>query len=118
MAKANRIALEAVCDNLVKTIDSLPGHCRIHAEMQLILFYASKRAPRHLPRVITASKSACFLCYSFVKLYGELYLPHTHGKLYAKWTLPNFASLDITPSMTRMLEGAMAELNSVIEIEI
>jgi hypothetical protein len=63
--------------------------CAVHAEMQL-LFHYEFHAPRGLmPRVICATKSACYLCNLFFSLHGRFYIPSTHGRVYEKWTLPD-----------------------------
>jgi hypothetical protein len=61
--------------------------CFVHSEIQLILFY--ERYPRQPPpRAIGSSKSACFLCDSFIKRYGSFGVSHSHMKLHTKWTIP------------------------------
>ena len=60
---------------------------RLHAEIQLLLFYESHPGlPR--PRVICSSKSACFLCNLFIKLHGTFFIPSAHGRLYDTWKWP------------------------------
>ena len=76
------------------------SHCKIHAEIQLLLFYESH--PEYpQPRVICSNKCACYLCDLFFRIHGRFHIPSTHGKLYPKWTLPDWT--DIVPS-TRLQE--------------
>ncbi|KAI9706869.1 MAG: hypothetical protein M1820_004648 [Bogoriella megaspora] len=65
----------------------LGDKCRLHAEMQLVLFY--ERNPGLIrPRVLCSSKRACYLCYLFINLHGGFFTPSTHGKLYHTWKWP------------------------------
>ena len=62
---------------------------KVHAEIQLLLFYEMhSELPR--PRVICSSKSACYLCDLFIRMHGAFTMPRTHGRIYDKWTLPDF----------------------------
>ena len=103
----NRKALHRVSAYLQTSIENvkhrlrtrLQNSCRIHAEMQLVKFY--ENMPTSLrPRVIWSSKSACYLCHTFFKVYKKYYLPNTHGKLYHEWRYP----LQPTISRTRKAE--------------
>ena len=62
---------------------------KVHAEIQLLFFY-ELNAHKPRPRVICSSKGACYLCNLFFKLHGQFYIPRTHGRLYYKWTLPDW----------------------------
>ncbi|KFY19304.1 hypothetical protein V493_08027 [Pseudogymnoascus sp. VKM F-4281 (FW-2241)] len=62
---------------------------KVHAEIQLLFFYElHPDLPR--PRIICASKSACYLCNLFFRLHGVFQVPRSHGKLYPQWTLPDW----------------------------
>jgi hypothetical protein len=61
--------------------------CRVHAEIQLVLHY-EQEPPHRPPRAIGASKSACYLCSSFIQHHGGYLVTHAHNVLYPKWTLP------------------------------
>lgn len=65
---------------------------KVHAEIQLLFFYELNPG-RLRPRVICSSKSACYLCDLFFKLHGQFYIPRTHGRLYERWTLPDWHHL-------------------------
>ncbi|KAL4907216.1 hypothetical protein BDW74DRAFT_148753 [Aspergillus multicolor] len=60
---------------------------KIHAEVQLVAYCELER-PTIYPRVICSSKDACFLCNMFLREYGKIYTPQTHGRLYPGWRLP------------------------------
>ena len=64
---------------------------KVHAEIQLLLFY-ELHPEKQRPRVICSSKSACYLCDLFVKLHGQFHMPRTHGRLYDRWTIPDWAT--------------------------
>jgi hypothetical protein len=59
----------------------------LHGEIQLVLFYEHHDSILR-PRVICASKSACYLCNLFLKLHGQFHIPDSHGKLYDGWVWP------------------------------
>ncbi|KAH7418700.1 hypothetical protein BKA64DRAFT_206828 [Cadophora sp. MPI-SDFR-AT-0126] len=61
---------------------------KIHAEMQL-LFYCELEASSLPPRVFCSSKDACFLCNTFIRMYGKIHTPRCHGRLYPGWRLPS-----------------------------
>ncbi|KAL9124814.1 MAG: hypothetical protein Q9217_005900 [Psora testacea] len=71
---------------------------KVHAEIQLLFFY-ELNSERIRPRTICSSKSACYLCDLFFRLHGQYYVPRTHGRLYHRWTLPNWHIL--LPEMRR-----------------
>ncbi|PON20204.1 hypothetical protein TGAM01_v210925 [Trichoderma gamsii] len=60
---------------------------KIHAEIQLILHCETNKFTLQ-PRVICASKDACFLCNAFILTHGKLHVPRHHGRLYPAWRLP------------------------------
>jgi hypothetical protein len=68
------------------------SHWKIHAEVQLLFFY-ELHPSRRRPRFICSSKSACYLCNLFFSLHGGFYVPRTHGRLYARWILPDWVSI-------------------------
>jgi hypothetical protein len=67
---------------------------KVHAEIQLLFFY--ELHPRYQrPRFICSSKSACYLCNLFFFLHGGFRVPRTHGRLYDKWTLPDWLDVPV-----------------------
>lgn len=86
---------------------------KVHAEMQILCFY-EQRPHLPKPRIICASKSACYLCNQFLKIHGQFTTPRTHGKIYDRWTLPLGCSLD--KGTLRRLLPAVHELNGVVEM--
>ncbi|KAL9607792.1 MAG: hypothetical protein Q9167_007326 [Letrouitia subvulpina] len=64
--------------------------CFVHAEIQLLAFYArSAGLISKKLRAIGVSKSACYLCSLFINQYNQFFVSRTHGKLYDKWTVPD-----------------------------
>jgi hypothetical protein len=88
---------------------------KVHAEIQILLFY-EQRLHQDLPRVICASKSACYLCYLFLKVHGRFIVPRTHGKIYDRWTLPTYMTLDWKKN-TKLL-SVMHGFNQALETAI
>ena len=62
---------------------------KVHTEIQLLFFY-ELHPDRPRPRIICSSKRACYLCNLFFQLHGGFQVPRTHGRLYEKWTIPNW----------------------------
>ncbi|KAM3460397.1 hypothetical protein NHJ6243_006005, partial [Beauveria neobassiana] len=93
---------------------------KFHAEVQLLCQILSQPSSRRPPRVVCASKDACFLCNCLLRAHAKLYTPRCHGKLYAGWRLPMMTA-ELRPlqvSINRMLEqniqsSAAALLQSV-----
>ncbi|EJP64290.1 uncharacterized protein BBA_06672 [Beauveria bassiana ARSEF 2860] len=79
---------------------------KFHAEVQLLCQILSQPSSRKPPRVVCASKDACFLCNCLLRAHAKLYTPRCHGKLYAGWRLPMMTA-ELRPlqvSINRMLE--------------
>lgn len=87
-----------ILDEFGLNIANYHQFAKVHAEIQLLFFYELNPG-RLRPRVICSSKSACYLCNLFFKLHGQFYIPRTHGRLYYKWTLPDWQLL--LPEMRR-----------------
>ena len=68
------------------------SHWKVDAEIQLLFFY-EVNPNRRRPRFICSSKSACYLCNLFFSLHGDFYVPRTHGRLYARWILPDWVNI-------------------------
>ncbi|KAI8623406.1 hypothetical protein F5Y19DRAFT_492640 [Xylariaceae sp. FL1651] len=86
---------------------------KIHAEIQLLYYCEFKaRGKQTIPRVVCSSKRACWLCNEFILLYGKVYTPNSHGRLYTGWRLPalNEAQFDdIAGRMNRLLQQRIVE---------
>ncbi|KAI1112105.1 hypothetical protein F5Y14DRAFT_423178 [Nemania sp. NC0429] len=85
---------------------------KIHAEIQLLFYCQAVLNGACLPRVVCSSKSACWLCNSFIQVHGKLYTPRSHGRLYPGWRLPNLHdswSTNITARFNRSLESTAVE---------
>lgn len=78
---------KSVWDTRQSITARLGGTSRLHAEVQLVLYY-EQDANLLRPRVICSSKSACYLCHLLVRIHGQYYIPSTHGKLYDTWKWP------------------------------
>jgi hypothetical protein len=95
--------------------------CYVHAEIQLLVHYLAESSQQRLcgppPRVIGASKSACFLCFLFISCHGTFRSPLTHGRLYDQWTIPDLAEYNIDHvndlrSTICLMNDAMTELRA------
>ena len=90
---------------------------KIHAEIQL-LFYYEQNTDLQKPRVICSSKSACFLCNLFIRLYGKYFVARTHGVLYPKWIIPNINNVDLSRETRQAMTGLVEELHKEIRVEL
>ncbi|KAM3558500.1 hypothetical protein MY1884_003961 [Beauveria asiatica] len=77
---------------------------KFHAKVQLLCQILSQ--PSHTPpRVVCASKDACFLCNCLLRAHAKLYTPRCHGKLYPAWRLPMTAEFrPLQVALNQMLE--------------
>ncbi|KFY23502.1 hypothetical protein V491_02510, partial [Pseudogymnoascus sp. VKM F-3775] len=85
---------------------------KVHAEIQLLFFYEiHPQLPR--PRIICASKSACYLCNLYFRLHGGFRVPRSHGKLYKQWTLPDW--LPVPLARHAELSNVATRFNAALE---
>lgn len=61
---------------------------RLHAEMQLIVYYEEHPDARMVSRYIGCDKLCCFLCYRFIQEHGQFAASGCHQSLYSLWTIP------------------------------
>lgn len=72
------------------------ARCHVHAEIQLLIFYELNRnIATTEPRVLGASKSACYLCNMFILKHAHFFITKTHGRLYDQWNVPDLAELGL-----------------------
>lgn len=89
---------------------------KVHAEIQLLFFYQlNPGVPQ--PRWICASKSACYLCHTFVHCHGGYQVPRTHGRVYETWVLPELLKLNLVHKTSRF-SGAIGRMNKQLEHDI
>ncbi|TVY16270.1 hypothetical protein LARI1_G008014 [Lachnellula arida] len=92
LARYYSATFELVCAARDRTCRKSPW--KVHAEIQLLFFYEFQ--PRYQrPRFICSSKSSCYLCNLFFFLHGGFHVPRTHGRLYDKWTLPDWLDVPV-----------------------
>lgn len=113
---ANNSALVSVARRKYESrISSPTALWKVHAEIQLLLFYEGKpHVPR--PRIIGSSKSACYLCDLFIQVHGEFGTPRTHGRLYDRWMLPEQSISQ--PAVNERLLSVIDEFNATLEAKI
>ena len=108
-------------NSYISFIEGQRARCLVHAEMQIIAYYGNIRNTSALvPRVIGASKSACYLCNLFIQLHGQFFITKTHGHLYERWNFPDLA--DFKPvervNYLRVLSAMDNELQAAYNREI
>lgn len=106
------------------SIQGRPMPCYVHAEVQLVTHLAQQTGRRELgssstkqavprrPRIIGASKSACFLCFLFLSCYAGPRTPATHGRLYDQWTVPDLE--EYTTDQTEHLRQTLRRMHAAM----
>lgn len=92
------------------------NRCKVHAEIQLLLDYECRPQTIYPPRVLKASKDACFLCDLFVKHYGTFFVPDTHGRVYDRWALPDLQKLNIPRKRKAELKEIVRKFTDAVEM--
>lgn len=127
-ASCTRETLSRVASCCGKSISDAKEHIkarlgqtsRLHAEIQLALYYEQEGRPLR-PRVICSNKSACYLCHLLLQIHGQYYIPSTHGRLYDTWKWPMPTQL---PNITGRgkaktnLQWLLPEFSSAIDRKI
>ena len=107
-----------VAEKVQQRMESVSSFHRVHAEIQLLHYYETHPETPH-PRVISSSKSACYLCDLFFRAHTGIYLPRTHGRMYDKWMLPDWQNGADLPDFeflvnefSRSLDVELQKMNS------
>jgi hypothetical protein len=82
---------------------------KVHAEIQLILYY-EMNASELPPRVVCSSKDSCYLCNAFIMMHGKMHTPRSHGRLYPGWRLPLIPDFsDLNTRFNSVLESLIGD---------
>jgi len=101
----------------IALVQGQKARCLVHAEMQIVVFYGrSTSTTVTKPRVIGASKSACYLCNLFNLHHGQYFITKTHGHLYERWNFPDLAEYNEQErnAYRRILSSMDTELQAAI----
>ena len=108
--------IQVILDEFRLAITEYHKSVKVHAEIQLLFFY-ELNPERIRPRTICSSKSACYLCDLFFRLHGQYYVPRTHGRLYHRWTLPDWHIL--LPEMRcRDFDVLLRNFSDVLKVKV
>lgn len=108
--------IQVILDEFRLAIADYHKSVKVHAEIQLLFFYELNSA-RIRPRTICSSKSACYLCDLFFRLHGQYYVPRTHGRLYHRWTLPDWHIL--LPEMRRRdFDVLLRNFSTILKVKV
>lgn len=108
--------IQIILDEFRLAIADYYKSVKVHAEIQLLFFY-ERNSERIRPRTICSSKSACYLCDLFFRLHGQYYIPRTHGRLYHRWTLPDWHIL--LPEMRRRdFDVLLRNFSDILKVKI
>ena len=108
--------IHVILDEFRLAIADYHKSVKVHAEIQLLFFY-ELNPERIRPRTICSSKSACYLCDLFFRLHGQYYVPRTHGRLYHRWTVPDWHTL--LPEMRRRdFDVLLRKFSDILKIKV
>ena len=108
--------IQVILDEFRVTIADYYKSVKVHAEIQLLFFY-ELNSERLRPRTISSSKSACYLCDLFFRLHGQYHVPRTHGRLYHRWTLPEWHLL--LPEMRRRdFDVLLRNFSDILKVKV
>ncbi|KAI9736765.1 MAG: hypothetical protein M1834_000969 [Cirrosporium novae-zelandiae] len=103
----------AKATNEFSKLQAQKSHC--HAEVQLILELAKNNVQNPFP-YIGCSKRSCWMCYAFIKAYGDFTTRGCHGQLYSRWIVPDHISLP-KPMVSR-LYATLHHVKSMLKQEL
>lgn len=89
-----------------------PKNRFVHAEIQLLVYYETSGAKTY-PRIIGASKEACFLCDAFIKAHNRFSVSKAHRKVENQWTVPERQKYN-AESLERMQRAIKAVNDEVL----
>lgn len=91
-----------------------PENRFVHAEIQLLAYYETSGAEAS-PRIIGASKEACFLCDAFIQAHGRFSISKAHRAIMNQWTVPE--SQDYSPEGLERMQMAITDVNNDVLTE-
>jgi hypothetical protein len=101
---------------ILRRLNNSRSGIKVHAEIKLLFFYETHPEITR-PRVICASKSACYLCDLFIRLHGGFQTLGTFGKFNERWILPDW--LDTIPSNRfQPLRNIVEQFSMILDSEI
>jgi hypothetical protein len=101
---------------ILRRLNNSRSGIKVHAEIKLLFFYETHPEITR-PRVICASKSACYLCDLFIRLHGEFQTLGTFGKFNERWILPDW--LETVPSNRfQPLGNTIEKFSMILDSEI
>ncbi len=89
----------------------------VHAEVQIIVD-VELHAPKPWPRIIAASKEACFLCNAFIQSHGMFVTDKAHRQVFSQWTVPDLAQYthETLKRFRKAMKGVHARLDGEIRL--
>lgn len=83
----------------------------VHAEISLLTYHELQHNKAR-PRVIGSSRSACYLCSSFIKAHGQYRVTSTHETFFTRWTVPDL--VEFRKETRARFSQALAQVNQDI----
>ncbi|KAL9609458.1 MAG: hypothetical protein Q9167_005787 [Letrouitia subvulpina] len=108
--------IRSILNEFRRAIATYHESVKVHAEIQLLFFY-ELNSERIRPRTICSSKSACYLCDLFFRLHGQYYVPRTHGRLYHRWTLPDWHIL-LPEKRRREFDVLLGKFSDILKVKV
>jgi hypothetical protein len=101
---------------ILRRLNNSRSGIKVHAEVKLLFFYETHPEITR-PRVICASKSACYLCDLFIRLHGEFQTLETFGKFNERWVLPDWLDT-VLSSRFQPLGNIIEQFSAILDSEI
>lgn len=108
--------IQVILDEFRMIIADYYKFVKVHAEIQLLFFY-ELNSKRIRSRTISSSKSACYLCDLFFKLHDKYHVPRTHGRLYHRWTLPEWHIL-LSEMHRRNFDVLLRNFSDILKVKV
>jgi hypothetical protein len=90
------------------------GTARVHCEMQLLDYFTQPGVEKCLD-YIGCSKKSCWLCWQFMRHFGNFTTKGTHRMIYPMWALPRCSSREAQKSFLRALTATYDDMRQLIQ---
>lgn len=90
---------------------------RVHAEVQLLIYYEQHHSTKLATNYIGGDKLCCYLCYQFITTHGRFEVNGCHQSLYSLWMVPQEIT-GLTADTAVHLHNTLADLCSLLQTQV
>ncbi|KAK5074495.1 hypothetical protein LTR70_010225 [Exophiala xenobiotica] len=90
---------------------------RVHAEIQLIVFYETNMHIERVSDYIGGDKLCCYLCYHFITMHAKFKVNGCHQSLYSLWMVPDKIP-GLLPEAADRIHLVLAQLCGLLQDKI